>query len=286
MLGVVESISLRNLLSMDIHKKMLRFLIPLFCGENMEGTEAIPILIGPLRRKLIPRQPAIEQLSMIFGCYEPAVISEILRLSQIRKIAYDVGAHIGYMSLALAQGIKNGGKIFAFEPNPGNVQLISKLVTMNKLEKQVTVIPLALADKKGKQKFTMWHSPSMHLLQSAIEGQDTVACETILVESSTIDSFVFDQENPPPDLMKIDVEGAEALVLKGALRTLGSCSPDIIVEIHGPKNAARVWDMLDSLEYSWMKLTAKGQIPVMTKENLVSYFSKHSWTHHFLLIKV
>jgi FkbM family methyltransferase len=271
---------------MDMHKKMLRFLIPLFCGRNMEGTEAIPILSGPLRRKLLPKQPALEQLSMLFGCYEPAVISEILRLSRMRKIAYDVGAHIGYMTLALAHGIKNGGKVFAFEPEPGNVHLISKLVTMNRLEKRVTVIPLALADKKGKQKLAMWRSPSMHLLQSAIDGQDTAFCQTILVEASTIDSFVFDHENPAPDLIKIDVEGAEALVLKGALRTIATWSPNIIIEIHGPKNGARVWEALDSLEYSWMKLTAKGQIPVMTKENLVSYFSKHSWTHHFLLIKV
>jgi FkbM family methyltransferase len=270
---------------MDMHKKMLRFLIPLLYGENMEGIEAIPILAGPLRGKLLPKQPALEQLSMLFGCYEPAVISEILRLPQMRKIAYDVGAHVGYITLALAHGIKNGGKVFAFEPEPANVQFLGKLVTMNKLEKRVTLIPLALADKKGQHKFAIWRSPSMHQLQSAIDGQDSALCQMIQVEGSTIDSFVFDYENPPPDLIKIDVEGAEALVLKGALRTLGVCSPNIIIEIHGPKNGARVWELLHRLKYTWSMLTKKDRSAVPTKENLLSYFAKDSWTHHFLLIK-
>ena len=106
-----------------------------------------------------------------------------------------------------------------------------------------------------------------------------------MVECTTVDAFVFEQKNPAPDLIKIDVEGAEVLVLKGALRTLVTCSPSILLEVHGPTNARAVWEALEGLNYCWMKLTKVGRSPVTAKEGLLSYFTKDSWTHHFLLTK-
>ena len=227
----------------------------------------------------------MDQLSMLFGRYEPAVISEIFRLPETTKVVYDVGAHVGYITLALAHHTNSGGKVFAFEPVPGNVELLRKTTVLNKLEEQVAVLPLALGNKTGKQSFVMWGSSYMHLLKAAVNEQDTTLCQSIVVEGCTLDSLVFERKNPPPHLIKIDVEGAEALVLEGASRLLPRYSPSIIMEIHGPANAQRVWEMVDGLNYKWLRLTDKGRSVVSTKEKLVSYFSKNFWTHHFLLSK-
>jgi FkbM family methyltransferase len=270
---------------MEIDKELVRWFVWKVFGRSIHGIEALPILIGPLKGRALPKQSALEQLSMLFGRYEPAVISEVLQLSETTIVVYDVGANIGYITLALAHSIKDHGKVFAFEPLPGNVEIIKKLITINNLEKMVEVLPLALGDKTEKQKFVMWGSSAMHLLESASNGHDTSCCTSIMVDSATLDSFVFECKNPPPHLIKIDVEGAETLVLKGALRTLETYSPAILAEIHGPTNAARVWDALDTLDYKWLKLTPRGRSTCATSETLVSYFTKDAWTHHFLITR-
>jgi FkbM family methyltransferase len=222
---------------------------------------------------------------MLIGRYEPAVVFEALQLSGTRQIVYDVGANIGYITLTLARNMKDGGKIFAFEPAPGNVEMLRKLTKINDLEARVEVLPLALGNRTGKQRFIMWHSSEMYLLASAIDGQDAGCCPSTVVDGTTLDSFVFEQKNPPPQLIKIDVEGAEALVLEGAERTLATYSPHLIIEIHGPMNAQKVWEILDSLGYGWAKITEQGRLGVTTKGELLSYFTKDAWTHHFLLIR-
>lgn len=107
----------------------------------------------------------------------------------------------------------------------------------------------------------------------------------MLFLKTTLDLFVFEQSNPAPDLLKIDVEGAEALVIQGGLRTLNSYSPTLLIEIHGPRNAQKLWRLLQSLNYLWCRITAKGKEPVSSEEKLLFFFSKEAWTHHFLLVK-
>jgi FkbM family methyltransferase len=284
-LGRSELISSEVWCSTETHKEILRQLIWKIFGKSVQGIEALPVLSGPLKGKALPKQPAMEQISVLFGRYEPAVTSEIFHLPETTKVAYDVGANVGYMTLALAHRIKNGGHVFAFEPVPTNIEFLRKMCSLNGLDKRVEVLPLALGNKAGEQKLVMWGSSTMHLLEAALNGQDTSCCPSIVVESSTLDSFVFERNNPPPDLIKIDVEGAEALVLEGALRTLSTYSPSIIMEIHGPANAKSVWEILAGLSYNWQRLTDKGRSRVLTEANLVSYFSKYCWTNHFLLTK-
>jgi FkbM family methyltransferase len=270
---------------MEALKTIARYLLWGVFGRNIGNIEAVSVFDGPLRGKLLPKQPALDQLSMLFGRYEPAVMSEIFSLRETTKVAYDVGANVGYVTLALAHRLKDRGRIFAFEPVPGNVELIKKMTALNNLEERVATHLLALGNKTGEQRFVLWGSSAMHLLETALNGQDTGLCQSIVVQSSTIDAFVFEQNNPPPDLIKIDVEGAEVLVLEGASRTLSTYSPSIIMEVHGPENAQRAWEMLDGLNYSWLRLTDKGRSTILTEANLVSYFSKHCWTNHFLLTK-
>jgi FkbM family methyltransferase len=270
---------------MEIHKKIARGFVWRIFGEDVQGTDAIPVLCGPLRGRLLLKQPALDHLSMLFGYYEPAVVSEIFRLPDTTKVVYDIGAHVGYITLALAHHTNNGGKVFAFEPVPGNVELLKKLTVLNKLEERVTVFPLALGNKTGQQRFIMWDSSMMHFLETALTGQDTSCYPSVVVEGATLDSFVFDLKNPPPHLIKLDVEGAEALVLEGASRLLPAFSPSIIMEIHGLGNAHKVWEILANLDYNWVRLTGQRRLPIPTEADLMSCFRYHWQTNHFLLTR-
>jgi FkbM family methyltransferase len=68
--------------------------------------------------------------------------------------------------------------------------------------------------------------------------------KAIRVRTATIDFFVFEQGNPAPDLIKMDVEGAECLVLQGALRTIETHAPRFIIEFHGPQKVEEAWRLM------------------------------------------
>jgi FkbM family methyltransferase len=242
-------------------------------------------MAGPLRGRQLPKALALSNLSMVFGRYEPQVVSVLLGMLHPIKVAYDIGAHIGFMTLVLAESASSDGKVFAFEPAPENMAVMQQLIIQNSLQHKVSLIPTALADKVGEQNLINWKSSSMHFLESALDGQNVSHCSSLVVPTCTLDSFVFENLNPPPDLIKIDVEGAEALVIQGSLRTLGVYSPHLVIEIHGPKNAEEVWRLLQSFEYVWWHLNPREREIINTRETLLSYFSKDSWTQHFLLTK-
>jgi len=267
----------------DLLKSLRKRTVELFCslvGHN----DGVAILNGPLKHFILPKTSAAENLAMLLGRYEPTVVSELLSAGPI-DVAYDVGAHLGFMSLVLSKLVGKTGKIFAFEPIPENRVAIDRLIDMNRLHQVIQVSPLALGESNGKKRMLLRECSSMHQFEEAYEGKGRNTYLTEDVESCTLDSFIFERGNPFPQLIKIDVEGAEVPVLKGALKTLELFKPTFVVEIHGPKCGQELWNLLRDFNYSWWHLTFRGRKPALTKENLLSNFSKDSWTHHFLLLK-
>ena len=241
------------------------------------------IISGPLKGRRLPKAVVLHNYQMLCGRYEPEVVSTLLSLLNPSTVAYDVGANIGYLTLALAEGIDHG-KIFAFEPVPENQVLLQELIAANNLGTKVRVVREALSNQEGRQKMYIYHSPATSLFESALDGQNINDQQSLIIATTTLDAFVFEKQNPAPHILKIDVEGSEFLVLEGGLRTLKEFSPKIIIEIHGPENAQKIWSLLKDSPYSWWHLTLQGRKSVPAEEKLLSFFSTVSWTQHFLLL--
>jgi FkbM family methyltransferase len=242
----------------------------------------VPIFGGLLKGKLLPKETVRQHLQMWVGRYESIVVSALLTIRGPIKIAYDVGAHVGYMTLALTETVSKEGVVFAFDPVPNNQALIKKLVHLNNLDGKVQIVPFALGDSIGKQRMVIGQSSLMNQLESESAGKIVNGRPTINTAISTLDSFVLVHSNPPPDLIKIDVEGAEAMVIEGGLQTLQRFSPKLLLEIHGPGNADRTYELLHCLDYEWRHLKRAGSEKILNKQHLLSFFSKYSWTHHFM----
>ncbi len=245
--------------------------------------KTVPILIGPLKGKRLPKSIALQYFQMLWGDYEPEVVVNLLSLVKPWSIAYDVGANVGYLTLALARGLEKG-RIYAFEPLPENQVILREMIASNNLETKVMVISKALSNLDGQQNLYLNRSPSMGFLEAALDGQKVNDLAKMMVDTSTLDTFVFEKLNPAPDILKIDVEGGELLVLEGGLRTLKEFRPRILIEIHGSRNAQKIWDLLEELPYSWWHLTLRGRNLVPSEKTLLSFFSAVSWTHHYLLL--
>jgi FkbM family methyltransferase len=266
-------------------RNLSRELAILLLSACTVGKESIPILGGPLRGLRLPKTTALQHLHMLIGGYEPHVVSTIISSPSPLSVAFDVGANVGIMSLALARRIGKQGKVFAFEPLPANRTLIDKLVLANSLTEQIYVHEVALADKDGEQNLVLNESPSMSKLETLFAKDKRGTNEAIRVRTTTIDSFVLEQGNPAPDLIKMDVEGAECLVLRGALRTIEIYAPRFVIEFHGPRNIEEAWPLMRNFHYSWYHIRREGLVGMFTQQACTSLYSPAAWTQQFFLTR-
>jgi FkbM family methyltransferase len=155
-------------------------------------------------------------------------------------VCWDVGANVGFYTLLFARLIGGGAQVFAFEPLPCNLELLRRHVEMNRYQ-NVRVLSCALGDFDGETGFDPGPGPSTTMAHIAAEGPLRVCC-------STADTLVAAGEVQAPDVIKIDVEGAEAHVLRGARRAMEH-HPVIFLATHGERVHRECLDLLAASGY-------------------------------------
>jgi len=140
----------------------------------------------------------------------------------------DVGGNVGYYSLSVAARSSFKGKVLAFEPLPKLWGLFDRSIRENDFGGRVSVRQLALANAPGKMQLSnaeeSINAGATRLIAKAIG--DTAERVT---EVETLDRVV---EGMRPDALKVDIEGAEGLFLKGAVQTLAKHKPTLLMEIN------------------------------------------------------
>jgi FkbM family methyltransferase len=162
---------------------------------------------------------------------------------------YDVGANRGQMALYFARAVGSAGTVIAFEPVP---RLFDALVANLRLNSLTNVSPhrLGVARSRGRAQFLFnEQSPTQGKLLHCEPSYLDPAAAACTVDTTSLDEFVGEGAGPAPDLLKIDVEGAAGLVLRGAARTLAKHSPAVYVELHGPEERLAVKECLVSQGY-------------------------------------
>jgi FkbM family methyltransferase len=159
-------------------------------------------------------------------------------------VVYDIGAHSGYYTLLASVLAGKEGKVLAFEPLPGNVERIERHMRLNRL-RNVTVETVAVADEPGVARFDFSNNTWVGRLAERGEVEVRVV---------SVDNVVANGA-PAPDVLKIDVEGAEVRVLEGARHTMQEHGPTIMVEAHGPKPAEGCRQILAECGYEVVQIT-------------------------------
>jgi FkbM family methyltransferase len=152
-------------------------------------------------------------------------------------IAFDVGANVGWHSLALASIVGPRGRVLAFEPAPVDRALLAVNIAANHY-KNIEIYESAVTDFVGQALFTCFRSPGVHHLLRDDSPSDG---EVFEVPTITLDSVAFDRNLP--SFLKIDVEGGEYKVLMGARRLLVERRPVIVAEVR----RGLIWDDVASL---------------------------------------
>jgi FkbM family methyltransferase len=143
----------------------------------------------------------------------------------------DVGAHIGYYSLKAAQRAGKGGHVLAVEPNPKTLEVLRRNIAASGAA-TVTVVPVACSDTETVLDF--YEAAEANTGESSLSKQvasQSGGAVAIKVQARPLDAIVRDNGLTRVDAIKVDVEGAEYMVLKGGGQTLDRFHPMILVEV-------------------------------------------------------
>jgi FkbM family methyltransferase len=167
--------------------------------------------------------------------YEPAVHARFTEAIERGEIVLDVGSHIGFFALAAALRTGAEGRVYAFEPSPSTAALLERHVRMNGFEDRIELVPKVVTDHVGSTDFyAMGETMAAAVFRENIEVLSperlSVPVEKHEVEATTLDSFCSERAITPTKI-KIDVEGAEVTVLRGAEGVLASRA-EILCEVH------------------------------------------------------
>ncbi len=191
------------------------------------------------------------------GSYEFDKQKELAAALRPGMTCYDVGANVGFYSLLFSELVGASGAVVAFEPVPRNCRFLRRHLAINKCH-NVVVQELALGDWDGAARFDEGPGNSQGRLSES--GIMDVTC-------ARIDTLIANGAIAPPYLMKMDVEGAEAAVLKGGAEVLSRYKPTIFLATHGKQVHWECCRFLGELGYD---LTPIGGRALETCDELVA----------------
>jgi FkbM family methyltransferase len=180
--------------------------------------------------------------------YEPGATDAVLTGLGEGDVFVDIGANSGYFTVLAALRVGARGRVFAFEPNPVVRRQLQRHVELNAIADRVTISELALADEDQDDVrlfVSCW--PENDGIASLTPAPETLARGGLRADASipvrvrTFDTWAGSARPPRIDLMKIDVEGAEARVLTGMSATFARLRPRrIICETPLDSDAVRI----------------------------------------------
>jgi FkbM family methyltransferase len=221
------------------------------------GRGAVHRLPGlPFRMYLEPRFRSVGSLSLyaIGARYEPglALIPNLLRPGDVM---FDCGANQGAYALYAAHAVGPSGHVVAVEPQPYAVACLRKSLSANGFG-NVEVVEAAVSDQRGVMPFYFnTNAVAASLVNDGVaEAHD--------VEVWSIDDLMASRGLDRADLLKLDVEGAEAAVLRGARLALARHHPLVIFEVWDPANATsrEAWAILEAAGYQMFDMVGGRRI--------------------------
>lgn len=172
------------------------------------------------------RDVSIAPHIILDGVWEEGTEAVVRAIVKPGMSVLEIGANVGYFTLVMAQAVGSNGHVVAFEADPDLAQLVRDNVEVNGFIKQALVHNLAVSDVAGELRFhrALHHRGNGTILAGFDQTPHNpeVERETIAVRAVTLDEAIAGGERPQPDFIKMDAEGAESAIVRGAARTLAS----------------------------------------------------------------
>jgi FkbM family methyltransferase len=161
-----------------------------------------------------------------------------------KRCVIDIGAHIGLVSMPAASVLADGGRVICFEPAGANRQLLRRHLELNGFAQCSTIEELLVGERDLDRVpfFEMATASGMNSIARGAVGDNYNQAERTQI---TLDTYC-DRNRLEPEIVKIDVEGAELAVLRGGRHVLSRCRPQIFLSVH-PRHIEALGETVDAL---------------------------------------
>ncbi len=208
---------------------------------DLKGPQVRTVLGSKM--ELWPEKEGLDRDLLLDGIREPVATGHILSILKEDDVVLEVGANIGYYALMEASRCR---KIYAIEPHPENVERLKRNIELNGYD-NIEVQHAGFAEKDGKLKLYTSELSNWHTAKEN-PGSPT---DFVEVDCYKIDSFAETHETPT--FIKMDVEGYELEVLRGATETLKKIR-HLFIELHGSLlKEDEIREVLDNIAASGLK---------------------------------
>lgn len=257
-LGLVAT-CLRNFPTMPGRWRLVSYFLPMLRAEGIQlGEKIIRTQYGFLYKADL--SDWLGQYVYLTGCYEPSTARVIAGLLKPGDTFIDVGANSGFFTLLASRCVGHNGHVMAFEPVPSMRSRMQINLSLNGTS-NVVIHDIALSNNAGEHLFH--EGPPGHKGLSSLRPLDNEAT-TFSVKTMPLDDLLADIF--AVKLIKIDVEGAEQLVLDGMRRVLAQQKPNIVVEVTNNyltafgHNAVTLCNSLCNMGYQMYRIKEHGLI--------------------------
>ncbi len=181
--------------------------------------------------------------SYLLGTHEPQLQQTLVDLVRPGHTFYDVGANCGFITIIAARLVGPHGQVISFEPFPQAAAEVRLNINANNFT-NVQLQQIALGDEDREATFFTSDKSGWGRLESEHMGRPGECVGEISVPARALDSLT---HLPKPDIIKVDIEGGEIEMLRGAMRTISEAKPLLLIELHGTND--HVADVLSQLGY-------------------------------------
>jgi FkbM family methyltransferase len=231
---------------------------PLRRGKGFITRRILKPLLPPLPSSFVSVRPDGSQVSLYYretlglttitlGHFEDAECRTLCNLAPRGSTAIDVGANVGVIAIPLARAVGPDGTVAAVEPLPENVRRLQANAALNALT-NISIWQVAASEHAGQIDLQVAEDAAYGSTESISPGMAQAG--VVSVEARPLDMIWADLGSPKVSVVKIDVEGAEAGVIRGASALLERHRPVLMLEANSASHLAELADLLKPYGYS------------------------------------
>jgi FkbM family methyltransferase len=205
------------------------------------------------------------QVQRLLRVYEPAKFANIERFLPPGGGFVDVGANAGDFTVWAAKVGGPATRVLAVEAEPGNATWLRRTATRNRLDDRVTVVAAAASDVEGEVELLITAKNGTHsIVESELHKVQAVfrPLRRVTIPAHPLDDLIARSVLERVDLVKIDVEGAELLVLRGAPQLLGGSKPlTLLIDLHFGVDVGELAALLQGYGFT-LSLEGEPDVPI------------------------
>lgn len=231
-----------------------------FFGDR-DGYVQVPVLRGPARglRFRLHLEGGFVESAYFLGKYDLQILNRLAAIVEPGWTVWDCGTYLGFYTAFFARLVGSCGRVVGFEPDERNLRRTEEHMSLNGLT-NVTLVNAAIGAPIGQTEFvrdvaTNSHIPGCYIgvtREGYLRGHDQSV--TVQVKCISLDQAYMETSIPSPDLIKLDIEGAESVALKYLQTLVADAHPLIVLELHNPECDEAAWEFALSTGYTLMDL--------------------------------